>query len=66
MYWYRKAAGQGYPLAEYDLGRMLTDGRGVRKDEAEAETWFRRAAEKGIREAQPRLETLGMPAAPPK
>jgi TPR repeat protein len=66
VYWYRKAAEQGYPPAEYDLGRMLADGRGVRKNEAEAEVWFRRAAEKGIREAQTRLETLGAPTAPPK
>ena len=33
--WYRKAAEQGYPAAEYDLGRMLADGRGV------AEEWGR-------------------------
>jgi len=66
VYWYRKAAEQGYPPAEYDLGRMVADGRGVRKNEAEAEAWFQRAAEKGIREAQTRLEALGAPAAPPK
>jgi TPR repeat protein len=61
VYWYRKAAEQGYPPAEYDLGRMLAGGKGVRKNEAEAEAWLRRAAEKGIREAQTRLETLGAP-----
>jgi len=43
---------------------MLADGRGVRKNEAEAEAWFRRAAEKGIRDAQTRLQNLGAPAPP--
>jgi TPR repeat protein len=45
---------------------MLADGRGVRQNEAEAEAWFRRAAEQGIREAQARLEVPGAPTAPPK
>jgi TPR repeat protein len=71
VYWYRKAAEQGYPAAEYDLGRMLADGRGVpgvdaEKNGAEADAWFRRAAEKGIREAQQRLETSGALTAPSK
>jgi hypothetical protein len=64
VYWYRKAAEQGYPPAEYDLGRMLAGGRGVLNNEAEAEAWLRRAAENGIEEAQKRLKTLG-PAGPP-
>jgi TPR repeat protein len=49
--WYRKAAEQGYPAAEYDLGRMLAAGRGVAKSETEAKEWFQRAAEKGVPEA---------------
>jgi TPR repeat protein len=69
--WYRKAAEQGYPAAEYDLGRMQADGRGVpgvdaEKSATEAEAWFRRAAEKGIREAKQRLETSGALNAPRK
>jgi TPR repeat protein len=66
VYWYRKAAGLGYPPPEYDLGRMLAQGRGALKNETEAKDWFRRAAEKGMREAQTRLEALDAPTAPPK
>ncbi len=64
--WYRKAAELGYPPAEYDLGRMLADGRGALKNETEAKEWFRRSAEKGMREAQTRLEALDAATAPPK
>ena len=66
VYWYRKAAEQGYPPAEYALGRMLADGRGVLKNEAEAEAWFKRAAENGLPEAQAKLKALGAATAPPK
>ena len=50
--WYRKAAEQGYPAAEYDLGRMLADGRGVpgvdaEKNRAEAEAGFSAGRRKG-------------------
>ena len=45
---------------------MLADGRGMPKNGAEAEAWFRRAAEKGIREALQRLETSGALQVPHK
>jgi TPR repeat protein len=48
VYWYRKAAEQGHPPAEYDLGWMVADGRGVLKNETEAKGWLRRAAESGF------------------
>ena len=38
--------------AQYFLGRMYADGRGVEKSPEEAAKWFRKAAEKGVKEAQ--------------
>jgi TPR repeat protein len=45
--WYRKAAEQGYPKAQYDLGFMYANGRGVRRDPILAYMWFSLAATKG-------------------
>lgn len=60
---YAKALESFVPLAEtadhayaqYFLGRMYADGRGVEKSSEEAAKWFRKAAEKGVQEAQVRL-----------
>ena len=38
--------------AQYFLGRMYADGRGVQKSPEDAAKWFRKAAEKGVKEAQ--------------
>ena len=45
-------AEQGYAYAQYNLGVMYENGRGVRQDYAEAFRWFRKAAEQGHAEAQ--------------
>jgi hypothetical protein len=45
--WYRKAADLGQPRSMASLGFMYETGRGVTKDEAEAERWYRKAAESG-------------------
>jgi TPR repeat protein len=62
--WFRKAADQGYALAQRyladqgiapaqrDLGAMYMDGRGVEKNEREAVAWFRKAADQGYAPAQ--------------
>lgn len=50
--WYRKAAGQGYASAEYNLGNMYYYGRGVTQDQAEAVRWYRKAADHGDEYAQ--------------
>ena len=47
MKWYRLAAEQGLAMAQYSLGLMYNNGRGVLKDEAEAVRWYRLAAEQG-------------------
>ena len=43
--WYRKAAEQGYPLAQSNLGGMYANGLGVAQDYTEAVDWYRKAAE---------------------
>ena len=50
--WYRKAAEQGYPLAQSFLGYCYEKGQNVTKDEAEAVKWYRKAAEQGFANAQ--------------
>lgn len=44
-----------HAYAQYFLGRMYADGRGVDKSPEEAAKWYRKAAEKGVQEAQFRL-----------
>jgi TPR repeat protein len=55
---YLKAAGQGYVLAEYNLGVLYERGWGVAKDEAEAVACYRRAAEQGFGLAQSNLGNM--------
>ena len=50
--WYRKAADQDYPPAQYSLGVMYANGRGVPRDDSHAMTWYRKAAEQGYVPAQ--------------
>jgi TPR repeat protein len=51
--WFRKAAEQGNPDAQFGLGLLYRDGeRGVPRDDAQAVEWFRKAAEQGYADAQ--------------
>ena len=50
--WYRKAADQGNADAQYKLGVMYFEGRGVARDDASAIDWFRKAGEGGSAEAE--------------
>lgn len=54
-----RAAGQGLALAEYSLGTMYEEGKGVQKDLAEAVRRYRRAAEQGIPASRERLGKIG-------
>ena len=47
-----------YVTAQYLLATAYRDGRGVPRDAAEALTWFRRAAEHGMAEAQVELGVM--------
>ena len=53
--WYRKAAEQGRPSAQWYLGDMYATGRWVEQDDVEAVQWFRKAAEQGHILAQTHL-----------
>ncbi len=54
-YWYHKAAEQGDPDAQFNLGLMYKYGRGVEQDKAQAVHLFRKAAERGELAAQSKL-----------
>ena len=53
--WFRKAAEQGLPEAQNQLGAMYLHGRGVPKDYTQALVWFVKAAEQGYPEAHLQL-----------
>ena len=59
LYWYRRAAEQGYPPAQNNLGWLYMHGRGVSPDEEMAVKWFRRAAQQGDVTALDNLKVLG-------
>jgi len=56
--WIRKAAEQGYDIAQYNLGDCYYYGRGVSQDYNEAVKWFRKASEQGNYVAQYNLGTM--------
>ncbi|MDA0655569.1 MAG: tetratricopeptide repeat protein, partial [Proteobacteria bacterium] len=45
--WYQKAATQGEPAAQFNLGVMYRKGRGVPKDDKVARQWYEKAAKQG-------------------
>jgi hypothetical protein len=53
--WYRKAAEQGNPTAQNNLGVKYFNGQGVQQDYKEAAMWYRKAAEQGNASAQSNL-----------
>ena len=49
---WRALAEKGDPVAQYRLGDMYAEGKGVARDDATAMTWFQRSANQGNAEAQ--------------
>lgn len=45
--WYRKAAGRGAAKAQYRLGQLYAEGRGVKRNFVAAHVWFNLAAAQG-------------------
>ena len=45
--WYRKAAEQDNAAAQFNLGLLCLNGRGVPQNMEQAAEWFRRSAELG-------------------
>jgi TPR repeat protein len=56
--WYRKAAEEGFGLAQLKLGGIYKEGKGVPQDYREAAKWYRMAAEAGWASAQTSLADL--------
>lgn len=56
---FRRAAAQGNPLAEYNLGYCLEHGLGVPRDPTQAYAWYRRAFQNA---ADDRLRTIALSA----
>jgi len=54
----RPYAEQGDPEAQFKLGRMYQEGRGVTQDHAEAVKWYRLSADKGQPFAQNNLGVM--------
>src|SRR5580698_1625541 len=57
-FWYRKAADQGDPGAQVELGYFYINGIGVDQDPTQAVRWFARAAASGSSLAKLDLATL--------
>src|SRR4029078_5114409 len=53
--WFRVAASQGDAVAQFYLGVMYNEGRGVPQDYAEAAKWYKLADEQGDALAQDNL-----------
>lgn len=51
----KKYAAEGNSNAQYNLGVMYSNGRGVRQDDQQAVNWYTKAAEQGDAFAQSRL-----------
>ncbi|MFG6485115.1 transglycosylase SLT domain-containing protein [Roseateles sp. BYS78W] len=56
---YCRASRYGDAEAQYSLGWMLTNARGIQRNDAEAAHMFAAAAEQGLQQAQNMLDTLG-------
>ena len=56
--WFSRAAEQGDPAAQNNLGRMYADGEGVPEDDPKAVEWYSKAAEQGNATAQYSLASM--------
>ena len=55
---FKPLAEQGVPTAQFNLGVMYENGRGVLRDDAESMSWYRKAAERGVPAAQYNLGVM--------
>ncbi|HTO79220.1 MAG TPA: toll/interleukin-1 receptor domain-containing protein [Methylocystis sp.] len=68
MEWYRKSADRGLADAQYNIGELYEDGRGVAKDIDEARVWYQKSADQGYgpaKTALARLQAQPNPSPPP-
>ena len=59
MEWYRKAAEQNEPAAQYSMGLMYDQGTGVPRNLTEATRWYQLAAQNGDPDAKAVLRAMG-------
>ncbi|MEE8516796.1 MAG: tetratricopeptide repeat protein, partial [Alphaproteobacteria bacterium] len=55
---FKPLAEEGHAIAQFVLGAMYANGRGVPRDPAEAVKWYRKAAEQGHADAQYNLSLM--------
>src|SRR4029077_3561221 len=58
---YCRAARYGDPQAQYNLAWMLTNARGIERDDAQAAHLFAAAAEQGLVQAENMAQAVGAP-----
>ena len=63
--WYQRAAERGYAEAQFALGSLYEDGRGVARDEGTALAWYRKAAAQGHTIAKEKILAAEASPAPP-
>ena len=62
--WWRKAAEQGQPSAQFNLAQALVEGKAAPKDLVEAYKWYHLAADRGDRDAGRMRNALGVELSP--
>lgn len=58
VYWYKKAAEQGYAKSQYNLGNAYKSGRGIKRNYDKAAYWLSLAVEQNQPNAKSALATL--------
>ncbi|MDQ7048486.1 MAG: hypothetical protein Q9M92_02675 [Enterobacterales bacterium] len=58
--WYFKAAKQGVPIAQFELGKNLINGRGCQQDKSKGIQWLTRAAANGAEDASELLAQIAI------
>ena len=66
VFWFRRAAEQGYSMAQCNLGMCYQAGNGIEKDPALAVYWYYKAADQGHEQARNALRNAIDQRFPPK
>ena len=59
--WFEGAANSGLDEAQYELGRLYVQGRGVPRDLSRALVWLEEAAAQGMTHAEKEIERITIP-----
>jgi uncharacterized protein len=58
VFWFKKAAEQGYGPAEHNLGNMYYHGKGLKRDYSQAFYWYKKSAENNFTRGKYNLGTM--------